>query len=87
MEKSGTDVESGVWLMVLENYHKVDYLGIKKSDVFARMWQGVRSGRGCYEKLGRGKEMSKSIVLLIGGEAAIYICKESIPQPVIAICS
>lgn len=30
MEKSGTDVESGVWLMVLENYHKVDYLVIKK---------------------------------------------------------
>lgn len=30
MEKSGTDVESGVWLMVLENYREVDYLGIQK---------------------------------------------------------
>lgn len=64
--------------MVSGNYHEVDSLESKKADVFARVWQWVGSGGGSAGE-DRGREVSRSIVLLIGGEVAMYICKESVP--------
>lgn len=52
--------------MVLGNYHEMDSLEYKKADVFARMWLEMGSGGSAGEA--RSKEVSSSIVLLIGGK-------------------
>lgn len=70
--KSESDVESRAWLKMLGSLHEVDSPGIQKSRCLCK---DVALGVGWKLRKNKGGEVGGGVVLLLGAEEAMCICK------------